>query len=306
LITILRPLSTSELLDRTFHLYRNNFLLFVGITAIPQLLVLALRLAAPRHELPDLEHPFNYMGSLLAVGIGSLGAIEIAHAATVVAVSNLHLGRPATIASSFSAAKSSLLRVVGISLAAISIAILIAILFAVMASALVIFAFMPFSGLASNPVTRFLPLLMVVCGVLVGLRWWIAWALVVPVTVLEGAGLRGTIRRSRELTEGSRGRILVIYLLMAVLAGVITIAIHVPLLAIFGVIPFRASPHLGFSAYAVRTAGTFLATSLVGALGTIALTLVYYDLRVRKEGFDLQLMMSNLKSESQPAPASVS
>jgi len=31
----LRPLSLGEILDRTFSLYRNNFLLFFGITAIP-------------------------------------------------------------------------------------------------------------------------------------------------------------------------------------------------------------------------------------------------------------------------------
>ncbi len=40
----LRPLSIGELLDRTFSLYRRNFLLFVGISALPQLLVLALQL----------------------------------------------------------------------------------------------------------------------------------------------------------------------------------------------------------------------------------------------------------------------
>src|SRR5260370_38442849 len=41
----LRPLSIGELLDRTFSLYRRNFLLFIGISAIPQLLVLAMRLS---------------------------------------------------------------------------------------------------------------------------------------------------------------------------------------------------------------------------------------------------------------------
>jgi hypothetical protein len=35
---------------------------------------------------------------------------------------------------------------------------------------------------------------------------------------------------------------------------------------------------------------------LVTPLLTIALTLLYYDERVRKEGFDLELMMSNLKA----------
>jgi len=33
--TLLRPLSTSELLDRTFFLYRNHFLVFAGIALSP-------------------------------------------------------------------------------------------------------------------------------------------------------------------------------------------------------------------------------------------------------------------------------
>ena len=40
----LRPLSLGELLDRTFTLYRNHFWLFVGIMAVPQLLILAIGL----------------------------------------------------------------------------------------------------------------------------------------------------------------------------------------------------------------------------------------------------------------------
>jgi hypothetical protein len=39
----LRPLSLGELLDRTFALYRQHFALFVGITALPQLLTLAFK-----------------------------------------------------------------------------------------------------------------------------------------------------------------------------------------------------------------------------------------------------------------------
>jgi len=53
----------------------------------------------------------------------------------------------------------------------------------------------------------------------------------------------------------------------------------------------------------ISAAGVFLSTSLVGALGTIAITLIYYDQRVRKEGFDLQLMMSTLEGGGQAAAA---
>lgn len=38
----------------------------------------------------------------------------------------------------------------------------------------------------------------------------------------------------------------------------------------------------------------FIAGVLTGPLATIAMSLVYYDERVRKEAFDLQLMMAAL------------
>ena len=44
MLTILRPLSTSELLDRTFHQYKNDFLVFFTIVAIPQLVLFAVKL----------------------------------------------------------------------------------------------------------------------------------------------------------------------------------------------------------------------------------------------------------------------
>jgi Ni/Fe-hydrogenase subunit HybB-like protein len=49
---------------------------------------------------------------------------------------------------------------------------------------------------------------------------------------------------------------------------------------------------------------TFVSECLVGPLATIAFSLVYYDERVRKEAFDLQLMMSTLDAPAlQSAPA---
>ncbi len=42
--------------------------------------------------------------------------------------------------------------------------------------------------------------------------------------------------------------------------------------------------------------GSFLATTLVTPILTIATAVFYYDLRVRKEAFDLQLMMNQVGS----------
>ena len=56
--------------------------------------------------------------------------------------------------------------------------------------------------------------------------------------------------------------------------------------------------------YVLLVISGFITQSLVGPLLTIALTLLYYDERVRKEGFDLQLMMSNFENAA-PAAATV-
>jgi len=57
----LRPLTIGEILDRTFTIYRRHFLLFIGITAVPQILVLAINLArtffwsGPGSQRPNLR-----------------------------------------------------------------------------------------------------------------------------------------------------------------------------------------------------------------------------------------------------------
>jgi hypothetical protein len=271
MVTVLRPLSISELLDRTFHLYRNNFLVFVGIMAIPQLLVLALQLARAVTLTTGPLQRFSPIA--LLAGLASYVAIEISAAATVMAVSNIHLDRPVSLGAAFSSAKGSMLRVVLITLAV---------------------------GIAAGIGLIFL--------IVPGVYLWLMWSLAIPVTVLEGGGLNASTKRSKELTQGSRGRIFVIYLLIIVLAMVVGMIFQVPL-GILAVLLGRGNAGGAISLIvAVSAVGSFISTSLVGPLATIALTLIYYDQRVRKEGFDLQLMMATLQPATSPsvqaAPAS--
>jgi len=269
MVTVLRPLSISELLDRTFHLYRNKFLVFVGIMAVPQLIVLALRLTVAAILTVNPFERFNPLG--LLVGLASYIAIEISAAATVMAVSNIHLDRPVSLGLAFSSARGSILRVM-----------LIAFAVGVSAGICLLFLIVP------------------------GIYLWLMWSLAIPVTVLEGGGLSASTRRSNALTRGSRGRIFVIYLLFVVLAIVVGIIFQMPL----GVLVYtlgRGNPQSAVALVsAVSAVGTFLSTSLVGPLATIALTLIYYDQRVRKEGFDLQLMMAALVPGSQASQTAAS
>jgi hypothetical protein len=300
MVTVLRPLSTSELLDRTFHLYRNRFVLFVGIAALPQLAVLGLRLGYAFYALP--RYLEGRIAPVVIVLLANFIALEIAHAATVIAVSNLHLDREASIGSAYSVATSSLPRVVGISLTLVVVPILIAatiaVIVAVIGAAIAL-------GLGGGTGVH-MALIFLILGVtfLVPLRWWLAWSLVVPVTVLEGGGLRTSMRRSKNLTQGSRGRIFLVYLLIALLSWVVSILFQFPFFVTVGLRVFRHPAVIGSFARVLQAAGAFFSASLLGPLLTIAFTLVYYDQRVRKEGFDLQLMVSTLEAETQPAIAS--
>ena len=307
MVTVLRPLTISELLDRTFHLYRNNFLVFVGIMAIPQLLILALRI-----EVSTLDS--SQIGTILlavyGVGLVSFIAAEISHAATVMAVSNFHLDRPATIGSAYSAAKGSLLRVIGISLLVLLIPVLFAIPVMIVIGIVFAVTFAVGGGVGLNNVAiiRVMSGFAVLIIPVVALKWWLQWSLVVPVTVLEGGGLRTSMRRSKALTKGSRGRIFLVYVLLVILGAVVSWVIQSPLLAVVGFRILRQPGAMTGVVGAISAVGVFLSTSLVGALAGIALTLIYYDQRVRKEGFDLQLMMANLEPATSPsaqaAPAS--
>jgi len=297
MVTVLRPLSTGELLDRTFYLYRNNFLVFLGITAIPQLFILAVQLAGA----------VMMMGrqgtrAMLLIGAGYLLfylAIFISQAPTIVAVSNLNLEKPVGIRSSYSSARGSLPRVIWIVLL---IVVIMVALFSVVSitTALLVAA----TDVTGQPwVSGAVAFVVIAAAVVWALRWILNWSLVIPVTVLEGCWFRVSIRRSKTLVKGSRFRIFVIYFLMGLFAAVIGFMIQFLLILSLQLFRMRDLHTIQAAILGMQAIGIFVSTSLVGALGTIALSLIYYDQRVRKEGFDLQLMMSTLESGVQNAAA---
>jgi hypothetical protein len=292
MVTVLRPLSTSELLDRTFHLYRNHFVLFVGIAAIPQLGVLAVRVGYAERV---IRTPFlGRWGPVLAVWIVGFLALEIAHAATAIAVSNLHLERNIGIGSAYSAARESLRRVLWIALVAFLLPILIAV--PIILTVIGVLSLLVMDSGSGDTVTIVFSVLMLIAIFVAPLRWWLRWALVIPITVLEGGGLRVSMRRSKALTHDRQGRVFLVYVLIVALTWIVGIICQIPFYLTVGSHLFRRPGLIGQTARMLQAAGHFVSASLVGALLTIALTLIYYDERVRREGFDMQLMMSAVEA----------
>lgn len=304
--TPLRPLSTGELLDRTFHLYRNNFMLFAGISAIAGLLyvgalvlLFVLGLGLPRPgagvEARDILASMALYFGVIAI-FYLLGA-SLAIGATIFAVSKVHLGQQGSIGESYRRVFPRIGSIIVIVLAVIirMIGMLLLAYLAMIPLGMVMGLIIAGIGGASSTLAS---ILMVIFGIVVivlvyGLvfRVYLKYSLAINSCLLENNGVGDSLKRSAFLSEGSLWRLFLVHLLMGVIAFALNFAFEWP-----GQLLFRygslAAPVWGFLA-------TFIAYTTSFPISTIAISLVYYDQRVRKEAFDLQLMMESL---GEPAP----
>ena len=266
--TVLRALSLGELLDRAFTLYRRHFVVFVAIVAVPNLAVLGLQLLNLA-TLGDGGSLLMQLGFLVATMATSLLTYSMSQAASIVAVSELHLDRPITIAGAYRAIGHRVLAICGIT---VLVGILITVGF----------------------------LMLILPGIYLVLRW----SLVIPVAVLEDAGAITAMERSGELTRGDLGRILVIYVLYFLLAMVFSSVWMIPV-GILVVMSGGDPTDLSLALQVIIQVGSYLVTCLFGPLLTIAMSLVYYDERVRKEAFDLEHLLAQVegKTGASPSPA---
>jgi hypothetical protein len=265
----LRPLSTGELLDTTFSLYRGHFVLFVGLVAIPYLVLLPFQILNVLLRPQGFDFALSSMVMTLVIALLTLATNAASQGATLIAVSQLYLGRPPAVMGSLSKMKG---RIVG----------------------LCILTFVMGLGIVAGT------LLLIVPGVLLALMW----ALAVPVMVLEEETIGKSLSRSSELTKGSRGRILLIYVLFLVITLVVSILLGLPIGIINVIAVMENGPATVLPGWVLilNLVTSFVTRSLVGPLMTIAIAVLYYDTRVRKEAFDLQLMMTALDGAGADSP----
>jgi len=305
--TTLRPMSISQLLDRTFHLYRNNFLLFAGIAALPPAMLVVAQLAVL-----ILQQTMSGLSETATLVVGCSAALSalvfllvymlgtaLATGATVHAVSCVHLGNPVTIVESYRAVRPLTWRILGVSLL-ISLmvgAALMVVYFVVIIPVFMGAALMKSSGPAGMIVgcAIAVPLLIVGIGLAAFLNC--RYSLAVPACVLEKLGVMACLQRSVFLSKKALWRIFLIFVLTLILAISIELALSIPNYIAVG---FRGVPSLPFQIWGI-IAG-FLSKAIAVPIGTIALSLVYFDQRVRKEAFDLQLMMQAMEEPVAPPP----
>jgi hypothetical protein len=309
--TTLRPMSTGQVLDRTFQIYRSNFAVLAGVGVLLPTLLLLLRLAfvplgfpMPRGTVvfnPVLfwTKTLEYFGSwMLVYMIGH----ALASAATVYAVSKLHLGEAVTIRECYRKTLPRFFTVLRIAWN-IYLRFAGATILSYIVCVLVVFGWTELSGLAMSGAAKgLLVTIAVILGLATGMAglFWILYlyakyCLAVPACLVENLPGRPALRRSRFLAKGSIRRIILIYVLMILLGFALSVVFWLP--GEFYVSWFRGRSFI--TAVLLRSLGSFLAGALAGPIATIAVALVYYDQRIRKEAFDLEWMMGAM---AQPVP----
>jgi uncharacterized membrane protein len=313
--THLRPLSLGEILDRTAELYRSNFLLLAGISSVYAGILLALSLVqiGVQQSLQAL-HMTNALIPATIIGVVFLWlaifvAGGLAVAANTRAVGWLHLGEPASIGAAYRAILPRTGRYLWLMTITYFLAWFPCVLLYAGYAGLILAYVRPKGLLSPHPTTQADPQALVVFGLaslafvllltialVYGILMSLRYALAVPACAVEDLKARAGIRRSIELSKGSRGRIFVL--------GLLALIIHLGLTGItqgfFVVIGIKHHGVLPAWMTILQEILAFFTNTFVGPIYATGFTLFYYDQRVRKEGYDIERMMQTAGMTEQP------
>jgi hypothetical protein len=312
----LRPLTTSELIDRGFALYRAHFTGFLLLAILCQtaplfcqVLISTTGMAPTQTEVMD-----NFSGSMLRLGglflitlVAQLVVFGFEVALTFY-ISDAYLGRIPSVSAS--------LRRLGTRLGAsvwtfVVNRVLISLTFifpVIVLSAGYIYTLMhppaDFLSVVGFALGWFVLFILSLVPVLViFMRIWVT----VPPLALEKLAGWKAVRRSVELVRYDPGlgilywgemRLSFLLLPLFVIELLILSLTSLPVMVVefgealrHGAAQLNAPPD---ATVIISTLLTFLAGSLILPLYPIATTLFYYDVRIRREGFDLEFMAENL------------
>lgn len=296
----IRPMTLGEILDKAIRLYRQNFLKFIGIFAIPYIPLMLLQTvfsALYTSSLlgvgsSDFTNPYSELGGGMAIGsligifVVSIASIVLvggfATAALTRAVADQYVDKPVGILDSYRAVMGSVPKL----LLALGLAFILVLV-------LLLWAFVPIIGWFSGP------------GILVFFSL-IVMPMIAPIAALEKLGVIQTIRRAWDLGR-SRFWWLLGFALVLGLLGQLIVTGPVYLISSLLQAVLATLPNVDFQLQTIINSivSTLinLATGLLySPLQLTMITVVYFDLRARSEGLDIALQLSMLNEN--PAGAS--
>ncbi len=154
-------------------------------------------------------------------------------------------------------------------------------------------------GSAGAIIGGVIAVLAVIAIIVIGIWVGIKLSLVPSVLVLERLTLGKAIRRSWSLVHGFFWRTLGIELLVALMLGIASSIVTTPVAVVFAILIALSHPTGSSTAslagivgieQVVTTVVSALVSTITAIVSTAVTALIYIDLRIRKEGLDLDLM----------------
>jgi hypothetical protein len=294
-----RSRSVSELIDAAVSLYRRSFLVVVSLAALVAVPFAVVTMAVNRlsgygqrtDDLRSLVDQINSQGGYTpeqrTQALNSLGAIVLITVITVLlalvasqaavaalspAVSRRYLGLQATVGG----ALGVMARRLG--------PLLLGTLLELLAFAALIGPGVALALAGGDPT---LAGLLLLAGVVVAVLLWVRWLLMPQGVVLEGLGGAAGLRRSWGLTRRRFWRTVGFYLLLLIVTGIVSGLVQLAL----------SAPFLGASTdtqLVAATVASALTSVFVAPVSIIGFVLYYYDVRIRAEAFDLEMLAAEL------------
>lgn len=299
----LRPMGIAELVDGAIKLYRRKWAALMAMVAIIYIPLIFIQfaltqdlvapfesaldpLATPEQQLGALQ---TALGPLFVIG-GAFGLFTILFvqpfltAAMARAASRLYLGEEVTIGDTYRYAIGRVLSILWISILTALALLLVVVVVAVLTVVLIAGA----GGGAAGDVSGLLLVVLLIGGFIAAI--YVAIRLAFGSTVLVIEGLRGTkaLGRSWRLVKGKFWRVLGVFVVAGLVSFIVALVISTPLEAVFSAI--------GPEAWPLAALSEALATVVVVPFSTLITVLLYFDLRIRKEGFDLEVMAQELST----------
>ena len=280
---VLRPRGVGEILDAAFAVFRARFRSVVGLTAVVVLPVQVLSVLVVLSTQPDDTTPsltggvspvydstapsdlWLQLAGVLVVALAGLLANSFATAAVTDVVAATYLGdpQPDDVRRSWQHALRRFPAILGVGLV---------------------------SGLAA-----FAGILVCIAP---GVWIYVAWSIAIPALLLERLGVWKSLGRSFALVAKRWWTCFAVVLVGALLTIVLQFAFAIPVTYVIDRLGGGVVGDLALGAV-VDTAVAAATTPFLAAM----IVVLYFDLRVRFEGLDVQLLVERVSTESAPNPS---
>ncbi|WP_432572815.1 glycerophosphoryl diester phosphodiesterase membrane domain-containing protein [Kineococcus sp. SYSU DK005] len=305
-IVPLRPLGLGEIWDGAFRAFRQNPRVMVGLSALVVVATSAVTVVASVLVARDVVRTTTALEAgtgdpaELLLGLTSSGplvllstllqvvSVQLLNGVLILSVSRAVLGRTISVAELWRVSRPRLLPLLLLS-------VLVTLAGGVGALALVPGVLVLVLADAGAAVASGVVLLLagLLAWVATGLWLWAKWSMAAPALLLEGLSVRRSLGRSWRLTRGSTWRVLGVLLLTSVVVLVVVAAVQTP----FALLGSLVMALLDGGSVTVSVAASQAVSTLGSVLGSVVAypflasvtALLYVDLRVRREGLDVEL-----------------